>query len=280
MKRSKSIFSLLIAATLPLLLLACDFGSNNPTQVNTKIDLKNGQALYGVWEKLDMEIGGNLSWNLLFTDSGAYFIYEQFSGDSLGAKGGVLALRKSEWSADSNTISFQSNPYLLLNLSKQWPYYSSAPGYYPSPTKVLPTHQTAGFTYEASTFSNWDTLSWVHSLYRVNLPADSSAKPTYLVLGAPYEFTVLSIQAARGGAQELHVTDRACYDKNKNAASIDSVCEVSVFTKHTRPYYSDILKTVDTVSSTDVWNTDGGIPSGSLINTVKRGQEDGSILVH
>ena len=274
---SKSIISLLFAAALPLLLLACDFGSNNPTQVNTKIDLKNGQALYGVWEKLDLEFKENRAWILLFTDTGAYFISEQFkNGDSLGADGGALSVCKSKWSVDSNTITFQSNPYLLLNLSKVWPYFGIAQSEAVGDTG-LPVQSVDGFSFVANTFTNWDTLSWVYGLYRFSFPIDSNSRQAYYVLKAPYEFTVLNIQTTKGGDQQLHITDRACYDRNKNAASIDSVCEVSVFTKHVRPYYADILKHVDTVSSTYVLKQNGGLSLQDSIIWIERGQEGTSL---
>ena len=281
-----TVFSLLAAAALPLLLLSCDFSSNTPTQVNTKINLNNGQALYGVWEKVDHEInldGGSptYSWDLIFSDTAAYFAYGEGDADSLFATadgGGVVTFQKSAWSVDSNTVTFQTNPYLLLNLSKVWPYLQYAP--LEPLDSTLPFHTTGGFQYVATAFSNLDTLSWINGLYRMNMPtvADTSTKTIYYILKAPYEFTVLNIQTTSGGLQQLHITDRACYDKNKNAASIDSVCEVSIFTKSVRPYFADMLKNVDTLSSTNIWKQEKGLSLTDSIIEIQRGQEAGTQL--
>jgi hypothetical protein len=283
--RKKRIPVVVLAFVWALLLASC---MEDATEVDQKVDIQNGKALIGVWEAStvkDILFTSNVqSWNLVFTDSVCYFINE-YRGNSDGENGwdslgsgdsGWGLVVKSEWSASATEITFQSNPYPIINLSEKWPLLrSSRQGDVVIKGEVEANSQRLldGISYTAYTFSNIDTLAWVLSTDYLR-EGDSASNVAYrYVPKSPFEFVVLSVQdvyeADDNLHKSMHLTDKACYERNKGG-DIDKLCEVKVFVKRGRPYFAEAIKNIDTISTTQAYYPNGIFDGASDTLIVER----------
>jgi len=266
--------------------VACNM--DNATEVDTTIDLQGGKALYGVWEastKYDLSSSHVTSWNLYFTDSACYLIREirgnpsnDIGWDSLvsGSDGGGFVVRTA-WSADSNKVTFQKNPYAVIDFSSKWTYLSSAKTV--DGAALTLRQLSSGIGYRAYTYTSLDSLAWgLGRSIPFYAPSDTLDSVSYVyVPKAPYEFVVLSIQDdAAEGTKAMHITDKPCYEKHSGASNIDKLCEVRVFYKRERAYFSEVIQQMDTISTTDAFfpvGTSSAIRYPVTIHEVPRGGE-------
>ena len=234
MKNMKRI-SFAIAFVSLFALLGCEPEATSPTVVDTKTNIK-ASDLIGIWSRDVSVYGGFLGSGaierdiVVFSDSGSAIFIHQNPEDDYGevkiGSGASHRISKSDWSLDSNMIVFNSDPYLIMDLSARWPRIPK----YVNRLDPIPWRNTGGIDYLTYTLSNMDSLALVEreTDNQVRIYTDSTLK--IYVLEGPYEFAVLSIQNGKNG-KELHITDKHCFDSHKDTEEIASVCEVRTFTK-------------------------------------------------